>query len=49
MAAGLVTVFIDTETNGSIVFPGTRAVLYCLKPIVGLISQEGVIPTSHLV
>jgi amidase len=48
VAAGLVTVSIGTETDGSIVFPGTRAALYCLKPTVGVISQEGVIPISHL-
>jgi amidase len=48
VAAGLVTVSIGTETDGSIVFPGTRAALYCLKPTVGVVSQEGVIPISHL-
>jgi amidase len=48
VAAGLVTVSISTETDGSIVFPGLRAALYCLKPTAGFISQEGVIPISQL-
>ena len=48
VAAGLSTVAIGTETDGSIIFPGTRAALYCLKPTIPIISQEGVIPISHL-
>jgi amidase len=48
VAAGLVTVSLGTETDGSIVFPGTRAALYCLKPTIGIISQSGVIPISRI-
>ncbi|RDW76971.1 amidase signature (AS) enzyme-5 [Coleophoma cylindrospora] len=48
VAAGLVTVSIGTETDGSIVFPGTRAGLFCLKPTIGIVSQDGVIPISKL-
>ena len=48
VAAGLSTVAIGTETDGSIMFPGTRAALYCLKPTVPIISQDGVIPISKL-
>ncbi|KUJ15904.1 amidase signature enzyme [Mollisia scopiformis] len=48
VAAGLVTVSIGTETDGSIVFLGTRAGLFRLKPTIGLVSQDGVIPISKL-
>jgi len=48
VSAGLVTAALGTETDGSIVFPGTRQALFCLKPTVGIISQEGIVPISKI-
>jgi amidase len=40
---------MGTDTEGSLVIPATRAALYTIKPTVGLISQEGIVPISELV
>jgi amidase len=40
-------VAIGTETNGSLSAPALRASLYSLKPTLGLIPGEGIIPISH--
>ena len=48
VSAGLVTAALGTETDGSIVSPGTRQALFCLKPTVGIISQEGIVPISKI-
>jgi len=46
-AAGYVAVTIGTETNGSIVSPGGNCGVVGIKPTVGLVSRNGVIPISH--
>lgn len=46
-AANLCTVAIGTETDGSIVCPSGRNAIVGLKPTVGLVAQDGIIPISH--
>jgi amidase len=48
VAAGFAPLALATETDGSIVQPGTRASLYGLKATVGLIPTEGTAPWSPL-
>jgi amidase len=43
-AANLAAVAIGTETSGSILSPGTANMLVGIKPTVGLISRDGIIP-----
>lgn len=45
-AAGYVALTVGTETNGSIVSPANMTCTVGLKPTVGLISRDGVIPIS---
>jgi amidase len=47
IAANLAAVSVGTETDGSIVSPASINGLVGLKPTVGLISRDGVIPISH--
>src|SRR5438132_1836334 len=44
VSANLVTVGVGTETSGSILSPGTANMLVGIKPTVGLISRDGIIP-----
>ena len=46
VAAGLATVAIGTETDGSIVCPSSANGLVGIKPTVGLVSRSGIIPIS---
>lgn len=46
LAAGLVTLAVGTETDGSIVCPSSVAGLVGIKPTVGLVSRNGIIPIS---
>ena len=46
VAASLATVAIGTETDGSIVSPSSITGIVGLKPTVGLVSRDGVIPIS---
>lgn len=46
VAANLVTVSIGTETSGSILSPASSNSLVGIKPTVGLISRDGIIPIS---
>jgi amidase len=46
-AANLCAAAVGTETDGSIVGPSMVNLLFGLKPTLGLISQEGIIPISH--
>jgi amidase len=46
-AANLCAVTIGTETDGSIVCPAGRNAIVGLKPTVGLVAQDGIIPISH--
>ena len=47
-AANLCAVAIGTETDGSITCPAGNNLIVGLKPTVGLISQSGIIPISHV-
>lgn len=47
IAAGLGVLGVGTETDGSIVSPACRNGLVGLKPTVGLVSRDGIIPISH--
>ena len=46
-AANLCALAIGTETDGSIVCPAGAQRVVGLKPTVGLVSQDGIIPISH--
>lgn len=47
VAARIVPVSVGTETNGSLTSPSKSNAIACIKPTVGLISREGIIPISH--
>ncbi len=47
VAASLVPVSIGTETSGSILSPGNRNSVVGIKPTVGLVSRDGIIPISE--
>jgi amidase len=47
IAASFATVGIGTETDGSIVSPSAANGLVGIKPTVGLVSRDGIIPISH--
>lgn len=47
VSANLVAVSVGTETDGSIICPAAINGVVGLKPTVGLISRNGVIPISH--
>jgi amidase len=46
-AANLCAVAVGTETDGSITGPSAVENLFGLKPTLGLVSQDGIIPVSH--
>jgi amidase len=46
-AANLCTVAVGTETDGSITGPSAVENIVGLKPTLGLVSQDGIIPISH--
>ena len=46
IAANLAVVGVGTETDGSIICPASVAGLVGLKPTVGLVSRDGIIPIS---
>jgi amidase len=46
VAAGLVSLAIGTETNGSIVSPASACGIVGLKPTMGLVSRSGIIPIT---
>ena len=46
-AANLCAAAIGTETDGSIVCPASNNLVFGLKPTVGLVSQNGIVPISH--
>ncbi len=46
-AANLCAGAVGTETDGSIVCPAGNNLVFGLKPTVGLISQDGIIPIGH--
>ena len=47
IAAGLAPLGVGTETDGSIVSPASICGVVGLKPTVGRISRDGIIPISH--
>jgi len=47
VAAGLATVAIGSETDGSIICPASMNGLVGIKPTVGLVSRAGIVPISH--
>jgi amidase len=47
IAAGLATLAVGTETDGSIVSPACICGLVGIKPTVGLVSRSGIIPIAH--
>jgi amidase len=46
-AASLCAVAVGTETDGSIVCPSGNNLVVGLKPSIGLVSQDGIIPIAH--
>src|SRR6184192_2811296 len=46
-AASLCTAAVGTETDGSITGPSAVENVFGLKPTLGLISQDGIVPISH--
>lgn len=46
-AANLCAVAVGTETDGSIVCPSGNNLIVGLKPSIGLVSQDGIIPIAH--
>jgi amidase len=46
VAANLAAIGVGTETSGSILSPGTASMLVGIKPTVGLISRDGIIPIT---
>jgi amidase len=47
VAAGLCSVAIGTETDGSIVCPAQTCGIVGIKPTVGLVSRSGIVPIAH--
>src|SRR5205823_9672100 len=46
-ATNLRAAAIGTETDGSITCPASNNLIVGLKPSVGLVSQDGIIPIAH--
>ncbi|MFT3761740.1 MAG: amidase [Pseudoxanthomonas sp.] len=47
VSANLAAVAVGTETDGSIICPASVNGIVGLKPTVGLVSRDGIIPISH--
>ena len=47
VAANLVTVAVGTETDGSVVCPASINGIVGIKPTLGLVSRDGIIPIAH--
>ena len=47
VAAGLATVAVGTETDGSITCPASMNGIVGIKPTLGLVSRSGIVPISH--
>ncbi|KAI1192490.1 putative glutamyl-tRNA amidotransferase subunit A [Nemania serpens] len=48
VSAGFSPISIGTETDGSLICPAGRASLYTIKPTIGLVPQDGIVPASLL-
>ncbi|WP_020570224.1 amidase family protein [Neolewinella persica] len=46
MAAGYAAAAVGTETSGSILSPSSQSSLVGLKPTIGVLSQDGIVPIS---
>jgi amidase len=46
-AVNLCATAVGTETDGSVVCPSGNNLVFGLKPTVGLVSQDGIIPIAH--
>lgn len=46
-AANLCAVAVGTETDGSVISPSSMQCLVGIKPTVGLVSRNGIIPIAH--
>ena len=46
VSAGFSPFALGTDTCCSLIGPSTRAALYTLRPTVGLVSQDGIVPVS---
>jgi amidase len=46
-AANLCAAAIGTETDGSVVCPSTNSLVFGLKPTLGLVAQDGIVPIAH--
>lgn len=47
LAADLAVLAVGTETNGSIICPAANNAIVGIKPTVGLLSRNGIIPIAH--
>ncbi|MEE4173504.1 MAG: amidase [Xanthomonadales bacterium] len=47
VAAGLAPLAVGTETNGSIVCPAGASGIVGIKPTLGTVSRDGIIPIAH--
>ncbi|MET3122746.1 amidase [Oxalobacteraceae bacterium GrIS 2.11] len=47
VAASLATLAVGTETDGSVVSPASLCSLVGIKPTLGLISRDGIVPIAH--
>ena len=47
VAASLATIGVGSETDGSVVSPSSLCGLVGLKPTLGLISRDGIVPIAH--
>jgi amidase len=47
VAAGLCALAVGTETDGSIISPSSASGIVGIKPALGMVSQEGIIPISR--
>jgi amidase len=47
VAAGLASVAVGTETDGSIICPSSKNGIVGIKPSLGLVSRRGIIPIAH--
>jgi len=47
VAANLTTLAVGTETNGSVICPASINGIVGIKPSLGLVSRDGIIPIAH--
>ncbi len=47
VAANLTVIAVGTETNGSVICPASINGIVGIKPTIGLVSRDGIIPIAH--